>query len=81
MSTTPRFPAPVKTERLALVARTQGRTGWTLRRILKHLGRTKARYRDGRKREERDARADRPPIAANLDGMLPEEQAAVRAYA
>ncbi|MCC6931271.1 MAG: hypothetical protein IT359_19940 [Gemmatimonadaceae bacterium] len=41
-----RFSADVKAELLALVTRTQARTGWTVRRILHHLGLSKARYRD-----------------------------------
>ena len=81
MSTLTRFAAPVKAELLALVTRTQQRTGWTLRRILKHLGLAKARYRDWVKRAARDALADRPPAAWGVDGILPAEREAVKAYA
>ena len=81
MSTTTRFAASVKAELLVLVARTQQRTGWTLRRILTHLGLTKARYHDWVKRQARDALADRPPVAWGVDGILPVERAAVKAYA
>jgi hypothetical protein len=41
-----RFPAEVKAELLALVTRTRERTGWTVGRILHHVGLSKARYRD-----------------------------------
>jgi transposase InsO family protein len=76
-----RFSAEVKAELLALVRRTQVRTGWSVRRILQHLGLTKARYRDWVKRDACDALADRPPIAPALGMILPEEKSAVIAYA
>lgn len=76
-----RFPAEVKAELLALVERTEERTGWTVRRILHHLGLSKARYRDWVKRAASDALADRRPIAPLRDGILMEEKAAVIAYA
>lgn len=50
-----RFAPDVKAELLALVARTEDRTGWTVRRILHWLGLSQARYRDWVKRAERDA--------------------------
>lgn len=73
-----RFPAEVKAEILALVRRTQARTGWTVRRILKHVGLTRARYREWRKRE---ALADRPSVAPGYDRILPDERNAVLRYA
>ena len=76
-----RFPAGVKAELLAVVRVTQARTGWTVRRILKALGLTRARYRDWVKRAARHALADRPPIASFRDGILAEEKDAVKAYA
>ena len=81
MAESTRFSAAVKAELLVLVRVTQARTGWTVRRILKRLGLTKARYRDWRKRAGRDALADRPPIAAWRDGILAEEKEAVKRYA
>jgi transposase-like protein len=80
---TTRFPAAVKQELLDLVARTRGRTGWTLRRILKQLGLTKARYRAWTRRAAHGGgaltdRSSRPPLA---DGILIEEKRAVSAYA
>ena len=47
------------------------------RRILTHLGLTKARYHDWVKRQA----ADRPPVAWGVDGILPVERAAVKVYA
>lgn len=76
-----RFPAEVKAELLALVARTQERTGWTVRRILHHLGLSKARYRDWTKRAAADQLTDRRPVAPLRDGILVEERAAVIDYA
>jgi transposase InsO family protein len=76
-----RFPAEVKAELLATVHRARERTGWTLRRVLHHLGLTKARYRDWMQRAQRDALTDRRPIAPSRDGILLEEKAAVIAYA
>lgn len=76
-----RFPADVKAELLALVARTQERTNWTLRRILHHLGLSKARYREWTKRAAAERLADRRPVAPSRDGILAEEKAAVIAYA
>lgn len=81
MATATRFSAAVKAELLALVRVTQARTGWTVRRILKALGLSKARYRDWVKRAARDALTDRPPMAALRDGILAEEKAAVIQYA
>jgi transposase InsO family protein len=71
----------VKAELLALITRTRQRTGWTVRRILQHLGVSKARYRDWSKRAAANALADRAPHPCLRDGILPEEKAAVRAYA
>lgn len=76
-----RFPADVKAELLALVATTRERTGWTVRRILHHLGLSRARYRDWVKRSRTDALADRRPVAHLRDGILAEEKAAVIEYA
>lgn len=81
MSTTTRFSAEVKGELLALVRETVERTGWTIRRILKHLGLSKARYRDWRRREALDALTDQSPVPRTTDGILPVERAAVMAYA
>jgi len=78
---TTRFSAATKAELLELVRVTQTRTGWTVRRILKAVGLTKARYRDWVKRAARDALADRPPIACLRDGMLLAEKEAVIQYA
>jgi len=76
-----RFPAAVKREVLALVARTQARTGWTVRRIRKRLGLSKSRYHEWGKRAEQDVLADlvRPPRC--LWQALPEEVDAVLGYA
>lgn len=76
-----RFPAEVKAELLAVVARTQARTGWTIRRILHHLGLSKARYRDWTKRAAVDRLADRRPVAPSREGILMEERDAVIQYA
>jgi putative transposase len=76
-----RFPAEVKAELLTIVAHTRERTGWTIRRILHHLGLSKARYRDWTERAALDALTDRPPIAPMRDGILADEKAAVIAYA
>lgn len=76
-----RFAAEVKAELLALVVRTQERTGWTVRRILHHLGLSKARYRDWTRRAATATLADRRPVAPMRDGILTEEKAAVIAYA
>ena len=81
MAESTRFDAAVKAELLALVRVTQARTGWTIRRILKALGLTKARYRDWVKRAARGALTDRPPIAFGRDAILPEEKTAVTRYA
>lgn len=76
-----RFSADVKAELLALVARTQERAGWTVRRILHHLGLSRARYREWTKRAAVGALGDRRPVAPSRDGILPDEKAAVIAYA
>lgn len=76
-----RYPAEVKAELLVLVTRTRERTGWTVRRILHHLGLSKARYRDWVQRAAAAALADRRPIAPSREGILAEEKSAVLAYA
>jgi putative transposase len=76
-----RCPAEVKAEVLALVARTQERTGWTVRRILPQLGLSKARYRDWTKRAAVGQLTDRRSVAPVCDAILPEEKAAVITYA
>jgi putative transposase len=76
-----RFSAEVKMELLTLIATTQTRTGWTIRRILHHLGLTKARYRDWTKRRQTDTLADRPSRPPLVDGILQSERDAVKAYA
>ena len=81
MSTSTRFSAEAKAELLALVATTRTRTGWTVRRILHHLGLSKARYREWTKRAAAARLADRRPVAPSRDGILVEEKQAVLAYA
>jgi len=78
---TTRFTADAKAELLRVVRVTQGRTGWTLRRILKGLGLTPSRYRDWQERAARDALTDRPPLPEQREGILPEEREAVIQYA
>lgn len=81
MATLTRFPAAVKAELLAVVTRTRQRTGWSVRRIVGHLGLTKTRYRDWVKRQARDALADRRPVGWTAEGILVTERDAVIAYA
>lgn len=76
-----RFSAEAKAELLALVRRTEERTGWTVRRILHHLGLARSRYRDWIKRAARDALADRSTASVAMDAILPEEKQAVIDYA
>jgi transposase InsO family protein len=79
--TATRFSAAAKAELLTLVARTRERTGWTVRRILERLGLARSTYRAWVARGARAALADQPTAAPGLDAILPEETAAVRAYA
>lgn len=81
MATTTRFAAAVKAELLELVATARARTGWTVRRILPHLGLTRARYREWTRRAARDALTDQRPLAHLRDGILAEERDAVVAFA
>jgi transposase InsO family protein len=76
-----RFSAAAKAELLASVAQTQERTGWTVRRILHHLGLSTARYREWTKRAAAERLVDHRPIAPRHDGILPEERQAVITYA
>ena len=71
-----------KREALALVERTQRRTGWTLRRILRRLGFPKSRYYAWRLRHRVDRLDDLVPgTRRSPHAILPEEKAAVIAYA
>jgi transposase InsO family protein len=81
VATTRRFSAVVKRELLVLVARTQERTGWAVRRILRPLGLKPARYWSWVERAARGVLADRPPRAPQGDTLLPEERTAVIDYA
>lgn len=81
MRTATRFSAAAKADLLALVTRTRGRTGWTVRRILGRLGLARSTYRAWVARAGRDALADQPPRVLSLDAILPEETTAVLAYA
>lgn len=81
MRETTRFSAETKRALLALVATTQTRTGWTVRRILHRLGLSRARYRAWTARAAADRLADRPTAAPARDAILPAERAAVCAYA
>ena len=77
-----RYTASAKSEVLKLVAVTQARTGWTLRRILKRMGLAKSRYYDWKQREDEQLLEDLfsgPRNCAHT--ILAEEKAAVIAYA
>jgi putative transposase len=76
-----RFSATVKAEVLALVARTRARTGWPLRRILKRLGLSKARYHDWVKRAQVERLDDRAWPPRCPWAVLSEEVDAVLEYA
>jgi transposase InsO family protein len=76
-----RFEPEVKAELLKTVARAREATGWTLRRILSHLGLSKARYREWTKRRDQDRLRDLPTRSPLLDGILEEEKVAVCDYA
>jgi transposase InsO family protein len=76
-----RFSAAAKAGLLATVAQTQERTGWTVRRILHHLGLSKARYRDWTKRAAAARLVDHRPIGPRHEAILPEERQAVITYA
>lgn len=76
-----RFEPEVKAELLFTVERAREATGWTLGRILAHLGLTKARYREWTERAARDALRDRPTRTPAMDGILEEERRAVCDYA
>jgi len=77
-----RFSAAVKTALLALVALTQARTGWGLRRILRLLGLAVGRYHAWQRRAARGALGDqRPQPGAHPATVLPAEREAVIAYA
>lgn len=81
MSQKSRFTAAEKREALAVVERTQRRTGWTIRRILKHLGLPKARYYDWRNRAEEDRLADARSVGICPWAILPEEREAAIEFA
>jgi putative transposase len=66
---------------LALVERTTERSGWTLRRVLKHLGLSKGRYHEWVKRARADQLADRSTAAPSGSMILEEERQAVIRYA
>lgn len=77
-----RFAAEEKSAVLELVAATRTRTGWTLRRILKHLGLSKGRYHEWRKRAEEEGRlADRSTAVLSCGALLLEEKQAIIGYA
>jgi len=77
-----RVPGPVKREVLRLVERTQARTDWTVRRIVKRLGMSRSRDYDWKRREDRDRLDDLVPRARSWPhAILTEEKEAVTEYA
>lgn len=76
-----RLSEAVKRELLALVARTQERTGWAVRRILRTLGLKPARYWVWVQRAAQGTLADRPAQAPALEAVLTDERAAARDWA
>jgi transposase InsO family protein len=66
---------------LALVERATSRTGWTVGRVLKCLGLSKARYYEWARRAAADCLADRSTATASSGGILEEEKQAVIRYA
>ncbi len=67
---------------LKLVALTQARTGWTVRRILRRLGLAKSRYYDWKRRAEEQLLDDLSPGArSSPQAILPEEKEAIIDYA
>ena len=66
---------------LALVERTTVRSGWTVRRVLKHLGLPKGRYYEWVRRAAAECLADRSTAARSASGILEEEKQAVIGYA
>ena len=66
---------------LALVERATARSGWTVRRVLTHLGLSKARYYEWVKRAEVSRLADRSTAVSSLGMILEEEKQAVIRYA
>jgi len=77
-----RHTAAEKREALELVVRTRGRTGWTIRRILRRLGFPKSRYYDWKRRWEEEVLEDLFPGARSSPyAILPEEKEAVIDFA
>jgi putative transposase len=66
---------------VALVERTTARIGWSVRRVLKHLGLPRARYYDWLRRAALDRLADRSTAACSMAGILESEKQAVIRYA
>lgn len=66
---------------LAVVERAAARTGWTARRVLKHLGLSKGRYYEWLRRASADRLADRSTATASSGGILAEEKREVIRYA
>jgi transposase InsO family protein len=76
-----RFTASEKAEALAVVERTQERSGWSLERILKCLGLSPACYHAWRKRAGLARLEDFGPVGVAYSAILPEEKEAVLSYA
>ena len=76
-----RVPAAMKEEVLATVALTRKRSGWRIRDILAALDVPKSVYFEWRHREQACRLQDTTPVAPCLDALLPEEIAAIKAFA
>lgn len=76
-----RFSAEEKAEVLHLVEVTRARTGWTIRRICRHLRLPRARYHDWKRRAKRGRLADARSVGVSYRAILPEEKEAALAYA
>ena len=82
MGSQSRFGAVEKRQVLKVVEQARVRAGWTVRRVLRHLGLTKSRYYEWKRREEEALLDDLVPGArASPHALLEEEKAAVITYA
>lgn len=82
MASQSRFGAAEKRQVLKTVEQARARTGWTVRRVLRHLSLTKSRYYEWKRREEEALLEDLVPGArASPHALLEEEKAAVITYA
>jgi len=76
-----RFSAYIKEQILDTIDKSRANTGWTISKILRHLGLNRSLYYIWMQRQQENRLEDIPPKRFLLDQLLPEEEKSIIEYA